>query len=723
LKLWADSCSANFLHRHALVSAEIARIDGRELDAARLYEQAIRSAQDNGFVQFEALANELAARFYRACGLDRLADGYLREARACYVRWECDGKVKQLDLHYPQLRRAPPPTLTETFAVRLEQLDLVSVVKASQTISGEIMLDELIRTLFQVVLEQGGAQRGYLLFAHEGDYALEAEATLEGDRVVTRLLPSLPVASASLLLPTSVVTYVERTKQRVLLDDATAEPGKFAADPYLEQRRTRSVLCLPILRQAKVVGLLYLENALVAGAFTPERLVALELLASQAAISVENALLLSKERAARTLAEEAERRAASLAEAGMILGESLLYEETLASLGRLCVRSLADWCVIDLVRKDGTLQRVALVHRDPAKAPLLDELRDRYPPHRDSPHPAAQALRSGEPLLLTELPDDLIRRLTVDERHMHLIQALGSETMLVLPLVSRGQTLGALSLITATPGRCYGPADLALAVEVARRASAAIDKAQLYREAQDAIRLRDEFLSVASHELRTPMTSLTLSLQTLLQAVPAGKALDPKTISGLVDLAFRQGERLTRLIRDLLDVSRIETGQLRPTITTVDLDELVREVVDRFAPDFARARCEVVVSCERRAIGQWDRSLIDQVVSNLLSNAIKFGPGKPIELRTGEDAGSARLSVTDHGIGIDPSQQREIFERFARAVSARHYGGLGLGLYISRKLVEAHRGRIQVDSEPGRGSTFTVALPCAPPSAEEGRSG
>jgi signal transduction histidine kinase len=279
-----------------------------------------------------------------------------------------------------------------------------------------------------------------------------------------------------------------------------------------------------------------------------------------------------------------------------------------------------------------------------------------------------------------------------------------------------------LSLVTATPGRRYGPADLELAVEVARRASTAIDKARLYREAQDAIRLRDEFLSIASHELRTPMTSLTLSLQTLLHAIAAGKALDPKTISGLVDLAVRQGERLTRLIQDLLDVSRIETGQLRLTITTVDLDELVREVVARFAPDLARARCEAVVSSERRAIGQWDRSLLDQVASNLLSNAIKFGAGKPIELRTGEDHGTAWLSVTDHGIGIDPTSQSRIFERFARAVSAQHYGGLGLGLYISRKLVEAHHGTIRVDSEPGRGSTFTVALPCAPPSAESERA-
>jgi predicted ATPase/signal transduction histidine kinase len=725
LKRWADSCPENHRHRHALVSAEIARIGGRELDAARLYEQAIRSAQDNGFVQFEALANEHAARFYQTCGLDRLADGYLREARACYVRWECDGKVQQLDLRYPQLRHASPPTPTATVALRLDQLDLVSVVKASQTISGEIVLDELIRTLFQVVLEQGGAQRGYLLLAHDGDFALEAEATLEHDRVVTRLLPSLPVASAPQRLPISVVTYVERTKQRVLIDDAVTAPGRFAADPYLAQRRTPSVLCLPILRQAKVVGLLYLENALVAGAFTPDRLVALELLASQAAISVENALLLSKERAARALAEaarvhaeEAERRAEFLAEAGVILGESLVYEETLARLVRLCVRSLADGCVIDLVRDDGTIQRVAFAHADPAKEPLLKELQDRYPPCRDSPHAAAHVLRSGEPLLLAEVSDDLLRRLTVDEHHLHLTRALGITSLMVLPLAVRGETLGALTLGTATPGRRFSPADLELAVEVARRAAAAIDKARLYREAQDAIRLRDEFLTVASHELRTPMTSLTLSLQTLLHAAPAGKALDPKSISGLVQLAFHQGERLTRLISDLLDVSRIEAGQLRLTITTVDLDELIREVVARFAPDLARARCDAVVRCERRAIGQWDRSLIDQVVSNLLSNAVKFGPGKPIELATGEDASAAWLSVTDHGIGIDPASQGQLFERFARAVSARNYGGLGLGLYISRKLVETHRGTIRVDSKPGRGSTFTVALPCAPPRAE-----
>jgi predicted ATPase/signal transduction histidine kinase/tRNA A-37 threonylcarbamoyl transferase component Bud32 len=728
LKRWADSCPANYLHRHALVSAEIARIDGRELDAARLYEQAIRSAHDNGFVQFEALANETAARFYQTAGLDRLADGYLREARACYVRWECDGKVQQLDLRYPQLRRAPPPTPTATVAVRLEQLDLVSVVKASQTISGEIVLDELIRTLFQVVLEQGGAQRGYLLFAHDGDFVLEAEAALEHDRVVTRLLPSLPVASAPQLLPISVVTYVERTKQRVLLDDAATAPGRFAADPYLKQRRTRSVLCLPILRQAKVVGLLYLENALVAGAFTPDRLVALELLASQAAISVENALLLSKERAARALAEaaralaeEAERRAAFLAETGVILGESLVYEETLARLVRLCVRSLADGCVIDLVRNDGTIQRVAFAHADPTKELLLRELQDRYPPHSESPVPAAQVLRSGEPLLLAELSDDAKRRMAIDEYHLHLVQEIGMASAMALPLAARGQTLGALTLFTATLSRRYGPADLELAVEVARRAAAAIDKAGLYREAQDAIRIRDEFLTVASHELRTPMTSLTLSLQVLLHAGPAGKALDPK-ISGLVDLAFRQGERLTQLINDLLNVSRIETGQLHVIIATVDLDELVREVVERFAPDLARARCDAVVRCERRAIGQWDRSFVDQVVSNLLSNAIKFAPGKPIELATGEDAGTAWLSITDHGIGIDPTKQGQLFERFARAVSARHYGGLGLGLYISRKLVETHRGRIRVDSEPGRGSTFTVTLPCAPPSTEDQRS-
>jgi predicted ATPase/signal transduction histidine kinase len=712
-RLWAESCPGNFLHRYALLSAEAARVEGRELEAEARYEQAIKSAHDNGFVHHEALANELASRFHRARGLELVADAYLREARACYASWGADGKVRQLDEEHPQLceRKLVAPTMT--FAARTEQLDLLSVAKGAQTISGEIFLDKVVRTLLQVVLEQGGARRCCLLLAHDGHPSIEAEAVVEDNGVKATLLPSTPLGSASPLVPASLVHYVQRTRERVILD-ASGGVGKFSVDGYLARRRPRSVLCLPIVRQRAAVGVLYLENDLVSGAFTPERLVALELLATQAAISVESATLLAKELAAREAAEEARRRAAFLAEAGALLSESLDLNETLGRLARLCVQSLADWCVIDLL-SGREIRRVGGAHADPAKEPLLRELQRRYPVRWDSRHPAAAVLRTGEPSLFPERSDEGVRGATEDDEHARLVGELGARTVMVVPLVARGETLGVISLASAAPGRLYGPTDLEMAQELARRAAIAVENARLYREAQDAIRLRDEFLSVASHELYTPITSLMLSLDTLHRARWTRRQLDDAAMNRSLDVVLRQGRRLMRLVGDLLGVSRIETGRLALRTGEVELGSLVREVVERFEPDLARAGCAITVRASTPVHGRWDGSRLDQVVTNLVSNAMKFGPGKPIEIALGTERGVARLVVVDRGIGIAAARLGRIFDRFERAAPVEHYGGLGLGLYISRRIVEAHGGSLRVESTPGAGSTFTVELPCSGP--------
>ncbi|MDC0672326.1 ATP-binding sensor histidine kinase [Nannocystis radixulma] len=713
LKRWAANCPENYANRHALVSAEVARIEGRYLEAEGLYEDAIHSARDNGFMQQEALAYELASRFYRARGFVQFADTYLRDARSCYERWGADGKVRRIDQQHPELREARFFAPTATFAVGPEQLDLLSVTKASQTISSELVLDELIRTLLRVSLEQGGAQRGALILSRGGALSIEAEAVLDHDGVATTILPSAPVSSSK-GVPTSLVHYVQRTRQRVILGDAAADAGKFAGDDYFAVHRPRSVLCLPILRQAELIGLLYLENDLLAGAFTAERLTALALLATQAAISMENALLLTEERAARAAAEEAERRSAILAEAGRILSDSLDNTETLARLGQLCVRSLSDWCVIDIVEGEA-IRRVAGAHKDPASAPLLAELRRRYPPRRDSPYPVARVLRTGQPLLFAEISDEDVRASCLDETHAQLIRALGTTTALAVPLVARGQTLGVLTLASGATGRRFTEADLELVQEVARRAAIAIDNAQLYHEAQQAVRVRDEFLTVASHELNTPLTSLSLSLEAIVRAVQSGPPLNPQTMGKLAERALRQAARLTRLNGELLDVSRIHTHRFPLDLGDVDLGVLVHEVIGRFKLDLRQAGCSVTVREGGPVVGRWDRSRIDQVVTNLLANALKFGAGKPIEVSLGEEAGTARLAIQDHGIGIDPAWQGRIFERFERAVSPTHYGGLGLGLYISRRIVEAHGGTIRVESELGGGALFTLELPCAGP--------
>jgi predicted ATPase/signal transduction histidine kinase len=283
LKIWAENCPENFENRAALVGAEIARIEGRALDAEHLYEQAIRSAQANGFVHNEALANELAARFYAARGFEKIAYAYLRDARYGYLRWGATGKVRQLDELYPRLREEKPLAgPTSTMATPVEYLDLATVIKVSQAVSGETVLEKLIDTLMRTAIEHAGAERGLLILPRGDGLRIEAEATTGGAGVIVRQREA--VVSA---LPESIVHFVTRTQESVILGDAATRNNPFSADTYIQQRHARSILCLPLMNQAKLVGVLYLENSLTPHVFTHTRIIVLKLLASQAAISLD----------------------------------------------------------------------------------------------------------------------------------------------------------------------------------------------------------------------------------------------------------------------------------------------------------------------------------------------------------------------------------------------------------------------------------------------------
>jgi PAS domain S-box-containing protein len=285
LEVLAANCPENFENRAALVSAEIARIENREFDAMRLYEQAIRSARASGFVHNEALAYELAARFYAARGFKEIAHLYLGNARQGYLRWGADGKVRQLDRLHPRLRQDErPPGPTGTIAAPVEHLDLATVIKVSQAVSGGIVLEKLLETLLRTAIEQSGAERGLLILPRGAGPRITAEATTRGDTVAVHLLDE-PVAATA--LPESVIHYVLRIRESVILDDATAQPS-FAGDPYIRQHQARSVLCMPLLNRGQLIGVLYLENKLTPGVFAPARIPVLKLLASQAAISLEN---------------------------------------------------------------------------------------------------------------------------------------------------------------------------------------------------------------------------------------------------------------------------------------------------------------------------------------------------------------------------------------------------------------------------------------------------
>ena len=284
LREWAENCPSTFADKHALVSAETARLDRRDADAMRLYEEAIRLAHENGFVQNEGLCYEVAARFYAARGVDTVALNYLREARRCYLRWGAFGKVRQLEQLHPRLRDTAPAA--GTIGTPVEQLDVATVLKAAQAVSGEIVLGKLIETLLRIVTEHAGADRGLLILFAGDEPRIAAEATARRGQIDVTLRQA---AVSSAELPESLLHAVIGTRGSVILDDGVVQ-NPFL-DEYLSRKRARSVLCLPLVKQTKLIGVLYLENNLASHVFTPARISVLELLASQAAISLENARL------------------------------------------------------------------------------------------------------------------------------------------------------------------------------------------------------------------------------------------------------------------------------------------------------------------------------------------------------------------------------------------------------------------------------------------------
>jgi predicted ATPase/signal transduction histidine kinase len=288
LALWAEHCPENFANRAALVGAEIARLEGLELEAGRLYEQAILAARTQGFVQNEGLAYELAARFYAARGFEAFADLYLRRARHCFQQWGADGKVRQLVELYPRLRENEPALDSRgTSGAPVEQLELATVLKVSQAVSGEMILDRLLERLMRAAIEHAGAERGLLIARRGDELQIQAQATTSGADVTVHLRDCDDAEAA---LPQSLVRYVMRTQDTVILEDASSQ-NLFSADPYLVQHRSRSILCLPLINQGNLIGVLYLENNLAPRVFAPARITVLKLLASQAAMSLENTRL------------------------------------------------------------------------------------------------------------------------------------------------------------------------------------------------------------------------------------------------------------------------------------------------------------------------------------------------------------------------------------------------------------------------------------------------
>ena len=715
LGAWARDCPENFRHKHQLVAAEVARVEGRMLEAMALYDGAIDGAHAEGFLHEEALAHELAGRCYRALGRERFAALHLRAALEAYTRWGAWAKVSLLEEEFPDLKPvggrpwSGPASMTSTRSVPGASLDLLSLLKASETLVGEVVLDRLMEKLMAVCLEAAGATRGALVLDERDSLIVRAQGAVS--EPVS--LEHTPLASAS-AVPATVVQHARNTGTTLVLVDA-AHQGRFTHDPCVVRRAVKSALAVPIQRQARTVGVLYLENDLVTRAFTPERVGVLRALSSQMAISLENSQLFEQLKVEVQERRRAEAAVRFLAESGLALAESLDLEQTLAKALHMVVPFLADWCTFTVVEEDAHIRLLAAAHVDPEKEAFLRELLRKYPPDWSSPPAMVRALRTGQPVLRAELSPDMLAEAGQGPEYVRGLQSLGTRTAMHVPLIARGKTLGVITLASASAGRPYGEADLDLAMELARRAAVCIDNARLYRESQDAIRLRDDFLSVASHELNTPLTSLRLMVQSLLRRVHAGLPEPAVRALRTIDL---QSLKLARLVEELLDVSRLHAGRLDLQLEQVDLAAVIHDVAERLREPLARAGCALEVSVEGPLLGRWDAHRLEQVLLNLLSNAIKFGAGRPIHVAAGEDPGTAWLSVRDEGIGIAPDRLPRIFDRFERAVSVRAYGGLGLGLHLVREVLAALGGTIRAESTVGLGTTFTVELPRAGPATD-----
>jgi PAS domain S-box-containing protein len=650
LQLWAVNCPDNFENRAALVGAEIARVEGRELDAERLYEQAIRSARANGFIHNEALATELAARFYAARGFDTIAHAYLREARRCYLRWGAFGKVRQLEQLHPHLRDAPvPASSTTTIGAPVERLDVGTVLKAAQAVSGEIVLDELIKTLLRIAVEHAGAERGLLILFQGDQPRIAAEATTGRGQVEVTLRQSALLAAE---LPQSVLHYVIRTRESVILDDALAQ-NPFSADEYICQTHARSVLCLPLVKQAKLIGALYLENNLASQVFTPARISVLEVLASQAAISLENARLYNdlREREARI------RRLVDSNIVGIVIWDVQ---------GRIIEANQAFLDIVGYARED--LASLRWTELTPTEWRDADDLA------------FAELNATG----------------TVQPREKEYFRKDGSR---VPVLVAR-----AIFEWNRDEGVAF-----VLDLTERKHVEGALRDAQANLAHVVRVTTLGELTASIAHEVNQPLAAVvnagTACLRWLDGATP--NLVEARSaVNWIIKEGIRAGEVIRR-VRALANKTSLEKMPL-------DVNDVVRETIPLVKRELIShqvwLRMELAPALPT-ILG--DRVQLQQVIINLVMNGIEaMQPitDRPRELvvRSGQDEpGLALISVADRGIGIAAENVDRLFNPFFTTKSS----GMGMGLSICRSIIEAHGGRLWATANIPHGATFQFTLP------------
>jgi PAS domain S-box-containing protein len=663
---WSRSCPETFLDKYSLVSAEVARIENRDLDAMRLYEEAIRTARENGFIQDEGIANELAAQFYFQRGLERFAYSYLYNARYCYLRWGALGKVKQLDERYSAIEQRNTFLPIATIETPIERLDLETVMEVSETVSGEIVLELLVQKLMRIAVEHAGAERGLLILPYGEEYRIAAEAKTGHDEVEVQLQRA---SVTPFNVPDSVLRYVMRTQESVILDDASTQT-MFSEDEYIRRRRPRSVLCLALVKQAELKGLLYLENNLAPRVFTTKRLALLKLMASQAAISLDHARLyadLIQENNDRRKAEEAlrasEERWSKLAEnssAGIALlapdGRYIAANRTLQEMLGYTESELQSRTVTEITYEGDQVTAEAHIAEAQEGRRQVYRFEKRY-------------LRKDGTVIWADVSSVFV-------------PATGNNSAFFAVVISD--------------------------ITKRKRAEEQLHQKEAELAHINRVTTMGELASSIAHEVNQPLAGIVTNAKAGLNWL-AGDSPNLAEVSEAIRRIIRDGNRAADVISHMRGLFK----KADAVKERFDINEAIEEIVILIQSEVQRNKATLQMDLAANlpsVVG--DRVQLQQVILNLMLNGIEAmstveDRERALLIRTQQGEGSqVCVTVRDSGIGFDLQSAERIFDSFHTTKA----GGLGIGLSISRSIVESHGGRLWAKLNDGPGATFQFTL-------------
>jgi PAS domain S-box-containing protein len=659
LTTWSVRIPANFAARQTLLAAELARIEDRDVEAQRLYEESIRLAREVGFVQIEAIAAERAALFYEGRGIQTVVLSYLTIARDCYLRWGAEAKVRQLETRYAHLREtATRLNPTGTIGASFELLDLGTVLKVSEAVSGEIVLEQLVDTVLRTAIEHAGAERGLLLLPKGSEFRIQAEATTSSGPIRIDLCD---VSIVGAEIPESLLLYSARTQQSIILDDA-ATHGAFTDDAYVRSKNARSILSLPIVRQGRPVALLYLENNLASHVFTPARLAVLKFLASQAATSLDNARLYRE-------LQERESKIRRLVEANIIGIHIFNREGDIVDANQAFLRS------VGYDRKDLLAGQLRWPYMTP-------------PEWRDRTMSAQAEMKTTG---------------AVQPFEKEYFRKDGSRVPVLIGAAAFDEQ------------RTQGVAFVLDLSERKRAEADACESARRYREVQlelahaNRVAAMGQLTASIAHEVNQPSTAVVASAQAALRWLER----EPPELN-----AVRQS--LARIVKNGNRASEV-IGRIRalikkapPRKEQLAINAVIREVIDLTRAEATRNRVLVETAfSEGLPAIEADRVELQQVAVNLILNAIEAMSEPAQEVRellvstARTDCGNVSVAIADSGPGFPTESVEQLFKPFYTTKPT----GLGLGLSICRSIIDAHGGRLWASDNKPRGAVFQFTVP------------